>query len=230
MAFSYLNRDSDKRSDDTGSILGILQTLHRKIAINYCRIGLYDKAKRYVMYRLTYEYNPQSEGDYERQLKTILEEKERQKADRKSHAKGVIAQDNPVCFLSLCLIAVHINRLDEAIKFSELLFKTNELDKELSLPILTAQKIISLTIERFHRYDLAQIMVSKFMISNPLYSIGYYLLFLLAIKNRDPNAIIGSWKKFNEVYLKTTGSRFEPMEVYWPLILSKILKLPISKL
>ncbi|KAG2385632.1 hypothetical protein C9374_003447 [Naegleria lovaniensis] len=230
--------DSEKSNEASGnaptSVYAILQTLHRKIAINLCRLGQYQNAARYVTYRLVFETSPQgTELDYQKQLNLMLQEKEREKKERQSHAKGVIAQENIVCFLALCLISFHKERYAEVAKYCELIFKTNDLDKEVKLPLLTFQKLFSIVV-MMRRYDLAQLVLSKYLLSNKSYALGFYALFLLSIKNRDENAIIGSWKKFEEAYYASTGSNtiFEPMREYWPFMILKILniKLPISRL
>jgi hypothetical protein len=182
--------------------------------------------------------------DYQRQLSMILEEKERERREKHTHAKGVIAQENPICFLSLTMIAFHQKHYPQVTKYCELLFKTNDLEKEVSIiPLLTFQKVVSILI-RFQKFDLAQLITTKFILSFPInYALGYYILFLLAIKNRDENAIIGSWRKFDQVYYHPESSvsgqcskdnkmltTFEPMKVYWPFMLSKIVRLPIPKL
>lgn len=240
-----LNFTSSTRDDDSEkaieastsaptSVFAILQTLHRKIAINFCRLGQYQNAARYVIYRLIFETSPQqgTELDYQKQLNFMLQEKEREKRERQSHAKGVIAQENNVCFLALCLISFHNDRYAEVSKYCELIFKTNDSEKEVKLPLLTFQKLFSIVI-MMRRYDLAQLILSKYLLSNKSYALGFYVLFLVSIKNRDENAIIGSWKKFDEAYSTTRPNKiFEPMREYWPFMISKILniKLPVNRL
>ncbi|KAL9647296.1 hypothetical protein ABK040_011663 [Willaertia magna] len=226
--------EGNSNEEDNYSIVNILQMLHRKIAINYCRLDKFELASKYVTYRLIIKKDNNKENNsYKRQLELMKEEKEREKLEKKTHAKGVIAQDHPICFMALCLIELKRKRFDEAIRYCELLFQIvgeenvmKQHQQFKSLPLLTIQRFISIIISIIDRYDLAQIVLTKVLLEHKDYSLGYYVLFLLSVANRDISSIVGSWTKFRQI------QNYQVMEEYWPFVLNRtgIVKLPISKL
>jgi hypothetical protein len=105
------NIEPGRETSDIDSVEKIvtqaLYDVHRRLAITYCRLGQYRESSRYVKpKKKEITITDKDENiTYERELELKLERRKEQELMQKHLAKGVTAQDHPVVYLALAIIA-----------------------------------------------------------------------------------------------------------------------------
>jgi tetratricopeptide (TPR) repeat protein len=189
----------NSESQDQIDVTPILLDIHRRLAITYCRLGLYNKALRYV------KWNKQVQVDtVEKELAYRLE----QEKEKKRYAPGVIDQKHAVQYLVLTLTSLNKGDMAQAGDAIELLLVT-------PLPILTYQRIISYLVQ-VQLHSVAQLVAGTMQINYPNYVLGWYVLFLLYRYNSSTQ----SDKALEQVTHRIT-TPFTPL-TFWLKIKSKL--------
>ncbi|KAL0487614.1 NprA [Acrasis kona] len=205
-----------KKESTTQPETSFLNVLHVRLSITYCRVGDFENASRYVKPDITPILQIQDSNiDYGQELEIRRQQRQRKALEKRSYAPNVIYQDNPICHLCLALIAMNRGDVNGFLQNVQNAIVDRSDKSENVLPLLMYQRIVTLLIIN-ESYDVAQLVMAKCMLHYEEYALGWYLLFLLSVKNEDQKYITGSHRKFIE--LKTNHPS---MVHFWPALIMR---------